>query len=134
MKFFFDNCVAWRVAEALALLLELDGFEIVALRSRFPENCPDEEWMAALGNEGGWNVLSGDRRIIRNPQRRQVWMESRLTTFFLAPAWSNDAFTEREKHLRFLKRWPEIVDCATKAHQGTAFLLPYSGKIERLSV
>ncbi|MEA2691208.1 MAG: hypothetical protein QOJ16_595 [Acidobacteriota bacterium] len=134
MKFFFDNCVAWRVAEALALLLELDGFEIVALRSRFPENCPDEKWMPTLGNEGGWNVISGDRRIIRNPQRRRVWMESRLTTFFLAPAWSNDAFTEREKHLRLLKRWNEIVECATKADQGTAFILPYTGKIERLKV
>jgi hypothetical protein len=132
VKFFFDNCMAWRIAEALALLLELDGFEIVALRSRFPENCADEEWMPALGKEGGWNVISGDRRIIRNPQRRRVWMESRLTTFFLAPAWSNEAFTEREKHLRLLKRWDEIVECARKSHPGTGFILPYRGKIERL--
>ena len=62
MKFFFDNCIAWRTAEALDLLLHRDGFEIVALRSKFPEDTPDERWMPTLGNEGGWIVVSGEGR------------------------------------------------------------------------
>ena len=45
MRFFFDNCVAWRIAEALAILSDRDGHEIIALRNRFPEDCPDEVWM-----------------------------------------------------------------------------------------
>lgn len=131
MKFFFDNCIAWRLASALAVLLENDGYEIVPLRVKFPENCPDEVWMPALGSEGGWHVISGDTQIIRNRQRRMVWSASCLTTFFLQPAWMNDAITERQKASRMLARWDEIVAIAVKATPGTAFHLPFKGKIER---
>jgi len=129
VRFFFDNCIAWRTAEALAILLDRDGYEIIALRSKFPEDCDDEVWMPALGAEGGWIVISGDRNILTNPQRRKIWNASRLTTFFLANAWSNDAFTERQKATRFLTRWDEIVEWSGKVRQGTALELPYSGKI-----
>lgn len=132
MKFFFDNCVAWRIAEALAVLLEHDGFEIIPLRAKFPENAPDEVWMPALGREGGWNVISGDARIIMNKPRRLVWASSKLTTFFLASSWMGSAFTERQKAARLLERWDEIVETAAGAAPGTAFRLPFKGKIERV--
>ncbi|HEY2295273.1 MAG TPA: hypothetical protein VGM86_31605 [Thermoanaerobaculia bacterium] len=132
MRFFFDNCIAWRIAEALAILADRDGHEIVALRAKFPESCPDEVWMPALGKEGGWVVISGDRRIYTNPQRRRVWASAQLTTFFLANAWLGDSFSERQKAARLLARWDEIVDCALKVRPGTALSLPFTGRITKL--
>lgn len=133
MKFFFDNCVPWRWAQALACLLENEGYEIVALRSKFRENTPDESWMTSLGQEGGWNVISGDFRIITNRQRRVVWAASKLTTFFLQSSWMNDAYTETFKTARFLSRWDEIAAIAGKAEPGTPFQLPFKGKIKRIT-
>jgi hypothetical protein len=133
VKFFFDNCVAWRIAEALAVLLEHDGFEIVPLRAKFPENAPDEVWLPALGREGGWTVISGDVRIFKNKPRKLVWASARLTTFFLSSSWMGSAFTERQKAARLLERWDEIVEEAAHAAPGTAFHLPFKGKISRAS-
>lgn len=132
MRFFFDNCIAWRLADALALLTDRDGYEIIALRSRFPEDCPDEVWMQTLGREGHWIVLSGDRKIYTNPQRRRVWESAKLTTFFLANAWMNAAFTEREKAAKLLTRWDDIVDWAGRVQSGTALNLPFRGGISKL--
>jgi hypothetical protein len=132
VRFFFDNCIAYRIADALAILSDRDGHEIVALRSKFPENCPDEVWMPALGQEGGWTVISGDRRIHANPQRRRVWESARLTTFFLTATWQGDAFSERQKASRLLARWDEIVEWSEKVRPGTALNLPYKGGITKL--
>jgi hypothetical protein len=110
------------------LPLENEGYEIVALRSKFKENTPDESWMASLGQEGGWNVISGDFRIITNRQRRIVWTASKLTTFFLHSSWMNDAYTETFKTARFLSRWDEIAAMAEKAEPGTPVPLTLQGK------
>lgn len=131
MKFFFDNCIAWRIADALATLMENDGFEIVPLRAKFPEDTPDEVWMPALGREGGWHVISGDVRIFTHKTRRMVWTTSRLTTFFLHSSWMSSAYTERQKAARLLARWDEIVEKAATAAPGTAFHLPFKGAIKR---
>lgn len=132
MRFFFDNCVAWRIADALAILVDRDGHEIVALRSKFPEDSADEVWLPVLGREGGWVVISGDRRIYTNPQRRKVWQSAQLTTFFLASTWLGPAFTERQKAARLLARWDEIVERAERERPGTALNLPFKGGINRL--
>jgi hypothetical protein len=132
VRFFFDNCIAYRIAEALAILAGRDGHEIIALRAKFPQNCPDEVWMPALGREGGWIVISGDRKIHTNPQRRRVWESAKLTTFFLASAWQGDAFSERQKASKLLARWDEIVEWSERVHPGTALNLPYKGGITKL--
>jgi hypothetical protein len=131
VKFFFDNNVSWRLADCLSTLLTPDGFEIVALRRRFPQEIADEEWMPALGNEGGWTVVSGDLNIVRNPQRKKIWIESRLTTVFLEPAWHNPAFNERLRFVNFIRRWDDIAAKAREAAQGTALMLPWRGSITR---
>jgi PIN like domain len=132
VRFFFDNCIAYRIADALAILSDRDGHEIISLRSKFAENSPDEVWLPALGEEGGWVVLSGDRKIYTNPQRRRVWASAKLTTFFLASTWQGNDFTERQKAARLLSRWDEIVEWSERMHQGTALLLPYKGGITKL--
>jgi hypothetical protein len=88
--------------------------------------------MPALGQEGDWIVISGDRKIYSNPQRRRVWASAQLTTFFLANAWLGAAFTERQKASKLLTRWDDIVETAAKVRPGTALNLPIAGGITKL--
>ena len=132
MKFFFDNCISYRIADALAALEDRDGHTIISLRQKFPEDCPDEVWIPELGRERDWVVISGDRRIYTNPQRRLVWTAARITTFFQEPAWLSRSFTERQKAAKLLAVWGKVVEIAEGVPPGTAFSLPIKGNIRRL--
>ena len=57
---------------------------------------------AQLGQEGDWIVISGDRKIYTNPQRRRVWISAKITTFFLANTWLGPNFSERQKASKLL--------------------------------
>ena len=124
MRFFFDNCISYRIADALAALEDRDGHTIISLRQKFPEDCPDETWLPQLGREGGWVVISGDRRIYTNPQRRLVWASARITTFFQEAAWQSRSFTERQKAAKLLGAWGKIVQAAEESPPGTLLACP----------
>lgn len=47
-----------------------------------PGGLPDEEWIEALGREGGWSVLSGDIRIAKKRPSRDLFLRANLTGFF----------------------------------------------------
>lgn len=131
MKFFFDNNLPPRLARALREVLETEGFEIVALREKFPEDAQDEIWLPALAAEGEWVIISGDQDILKNKQRRQVWIRAGLTTFFLMSAWTRGGMKLLEISWRLIKRWPEIIDLARTARRGSCFKVPLTGRIKR---
>lgn len=85
MKLLFDNNVSPKVARAINELLR-EQSSAVALRDKFPPNTPDEAWIAALGSEGGWAVVSGDRAITKNRAQRAAWLQTDLVGFFMEPA------------------------------------------------
>lgn len=90
MKFFLDNCLSPHHATALHALSAHDECEVRHLAEVFDKrNTPDEEWLPELSRQGGWIVVSGDLRIFKSPQLRQVWVESKLTAFFLGKGWMN---------------------------------------------
>jgi hypothetical protein len=104
---------------------------LVHLIDLFAPTTKDRVWMSALGAEGGWVVISADRRIFRNKLKREAWRQSRLIVFFLAPQW------RRARHLeiawRLLRLWPRIVDQARIVAPPAAFELPFgSGKLRVL--
>lgn len=86
MKLLFDNNLSPRVARAINELLIGEGGAAVALRDKFEASMPDVEWIAALGVEGGWSVVSGDHRITKNHAERAAWMQTSLVGFFLERA------------------------------------------------
>ena len=129
MNFFVDNCLAVKHARALAPLLEPDH-KIIHLRDRFPPDTADEEWLLALGKEGGWIVVSGDYRIGRSAHERAAWHESRLTAFFLAKRWEN--LPLMEQHAKLARCFLVILEQAEKAKPGTGFMISVNGKIEQI--
>jgi len=119
MKFFFDNCVAPRFAAAIHALIVDDGHQAIHLRDRFPPDTKDIDWLTALGEEGGWIIISGDIRISRNQHEKAAWLEAKLTTFFLSGNWQNLSMWEQAAKL--VQRWPLIMDQAGKVEPGAGF-------------
>jgi putative NADPH-quinone reductase len=66
LKVFFDNNLSPHLAHALDVLLGPEGDRVVHLTDRFRRDTEDREWLGALGSEGGWVVISADRRIHRS--------------------------------------------------------------------
>ncbi|WP_333672882.1 hypothetical protein [Elioraea tepidiphila] len=84
MKLYFDRTQSPRLARIAAEVLAHGGHGCDWSRNRYPDRDPgDVQWMKDLAAEGGWVVVTGDERIIRNPAERAVWRASGLTTFFL---------------------------------------------------
>jgi hypothetical protein len=78
-----DNDLPPRLARALHLIFEGDGDEIIALRQKFGRgDIKDADWIGRLGAEGGWAVLSADRRIARQKPSRELFIRAGLIGFF----------------------------------------------------
>lgn len=129
MRFFLDNNLAPRHAEALQALLG-DDHRFVHLRKKFPQDAPDEEWLAALGSEGDWIVLSGDYRITRNPALRAIWRSTGLTAFFLTKGWMN--LEPLLQHIGLLKVINRVIALAERHPEGKGFTVTPKGKIKEL--
>lgn len=130
MKFVVEHSVSINLTTAIAILAELDGNEVVHLRTRYEQETLDPVWLKGLGQrEPDVVVISADPRITRSPHDRAAWLESGRTIFFLRsfadlPIWQQAA--------KLVRWWPDIVETARKARKGTGFLVSVHGKIEKL--
>ena len=133
MRFFLDNCLSPAFADALHGLSERDGHEVTHLRRKFDAGAKDEMWLAALGVEGDWIVVSGDHRIVKKPHLRKVWLEAKLTTFFMVDSFQNLKFWLQIRHL--VRWWPDIVEVAGRVAPGAGFTVPLrSSRMEQVRV
>jgi len=105
LKLLFDNNVSPKVARAIAQLLD-EGDTAIPLRDKFAMSTTDIDWIAALGAEGGWSVISGDVRITKNKGERQAWLRTDLVGFFMEPALAR--LSPREQTARLLLKLPAI--------------------------
>ena len=123
MRFFIDNCLPPRLANALDALD--DQHDVVALRRKFPPDAKDPDWLRELAKERDWVVVSGDPRIARGRHEREAWLQSGLTAFFLEPGWTNLAFWTQASKL--IQWWPIIVRQAEAIRAGAGFFVPVRG-------
>jgi PIN domain-containing protein len=133
VRFFLDNNLSPAFPPALSHLSQADGCTVQHLSEKFKRNIPDEEWLPELSKEGGWVVVSGDLRIFKSPHLRRIWIESKLTAFFLAKGWMNKPFWEQAWWL--VRWWPHIMNQASLMTPGYGFEVPAkpSGKLRILS-
>lgn len=61
-------------------------------------------------------------RIFKSRQLKQVWLDARLTTFFLGKGWMNQTFWEQAWWL--VRWWPSILREAKLVKRGTGFEVP----------
>ena len=120
MKVLIDENLAPALARSLAGLF--GQHDIVALRDRYPARTTDLEWIEDLTREGGWIVISGDRRIRKNKTEYAAFRGSGLVGFFLAKTVFEKS--TRQKLIRILQIWPEIEDQVRLVRPGAMFEIP----------
>jgi hypothetical protein len=91
--------------------------EVLHIRDMFGTgSLPDAEWIERLGREGGWSVLSGDRRIATKRPSRELFNRSNLVGFFPLPAVLD--LPLHAMTARILTLWPLMVDTARAMDRG----------------
>jgi hypothetical protein len=126
VRFFFDNCISVKFVQALSILAQIQGYELVHLTEHFPPDATDEEWLQSLAKDRDWVIISGDPRISRGRAQRIAWQEAGLTAFFFADGWASKGFWKQAESLA--RWWPQIVLKAREATPGTGYLIPWNGK------
>jgi len=129
MKFLLDRYMPVRQAHALNALSSPEH-SFVHLHDKFGADHPDEEWIRALANEGGWVLLSGDARTGSSPHECSAWRDSGLAIFCLSRGWSK--MTAVEQHARLAVLLPKIVEKAERASPGCGYTILVNGTIEPL--
>ena len=122
MKFLFDNNLPPSLARGIAELskFESDVETVIALRDKFKPGERDEQWLAALIDEGGWNVLSLDG-FKKSPAEKELIRRRGLTVFVLDPQWSKPYW---EQTANLVKWWPKILGVARLTSK-TALRVPW---------
>lgn len=128
MKFFFDENISFRVAQAVQSMD--DHHEIIHIKDKFQPGAPDQVWIPLLAKERDWIIISGDFNITRNREIRRIWKEAQLTSFFLTKGWMHqDKFPFVSS---FMKAWPALVKTASTSAKGEAYSVQQNGKIKKL--
>lgn len=124
-----DNNLPPRLARGFAEFF-VNEDEIIHIKDKFGTGgLSDDIWIKALGQEGGWSVLSADIRIAKKRPSRELFLSSNVIGFFLAP--SMDKYPLQEKAARLLMRWQHMRKIADSAQRGV-FEVPVHGKLRGL--
>jgi hypothetical protein len=127
VKFFFDNCMSPHHATGVSAFCHFPKHEIVHLETKFGSpDVKDVTWIKALGEERDWIVISGDLRITRSAVEKQAWIESGLTGFFFADAWSTSSYWNKAADL--IRWWQDITRLAKQHPRSYGFVIPKEGK------
>lgn len=97
--------------------------QVIALRDKFPHGTPDVDWLKALGEEGGWAVVSADFFRSKGNAEREMIRRQGLSVFVLNKAW-HKSYTFWPRTSQLLLWWPQIVRQAN-AVQGSAVEVPW---------
>lgn len=123
MKLFVDANLPPRLAEGLNSLLRPEH-EIVHATKRFAPATPDTTWMHVLSREGGWSVISADKKILRNPVEQRAFINSRLIGFFLSPSLQKKKLTLQAARILIL--WDQMC-LFTETVENGAYQVPEKG-------
>ena len=121
MKLLVDHNISYRAAHAVHALYEPEH-QVIALRDKFSPDISDIEYIQALDAEGGWAVLTCDKGIRNKPAERAALLKSKLTFFFLAPAWQG--FTVPEQAARMIRSLPKMIQFFELVTGGALVELP----------
>jgi hypothetical protein len=79
-----DNNISFTIAHCLQPIFP--EHRIISLRERFAANTKDVDWIATLDSDGGWAVLTKERRLKTRPHERLALDRSKIVYFFLTGA------------------------------------------------
>ncbi len=113
MNFFFDNTFAPGLARSLALIAAKEGHVGKHLLDHWEDDPGDEVWIVAVGQWAeSWIVLTGDRAIGSNPQKRAAILSSGRVVFFMPSGFTNLSKYEQAAH--FFRWFPKIAKVGSR--------------------
>ena len=133
MKVLLDSNLSPEIARGINYLLSPQGHLIIAKKDKFGDTrINDVVWIQALEAEGGWSFISLDIHIRRRPHERAVLRGSKVTAYFMAPAWQK--FSPIEQAGQLMMWWPKLEKAFKVSRSGTNFWLPWktSTRLTRL--
>lgn len=116
MKLLVDNMFPPKLGRGLGQLFAGDD-HVEHIKDKFGTgSLTDEEWIVRLGREGGWAVLSGDRRIVSKRPSRELFLRNNLIGFFPQPAVLDLPFAKQVA--RILNLWSAMDAVAASTDRG----------------
>jgi hypothetical protein len=92
VKLSLDENLPPALAQAAHALLRPQGGEAISIPERFGRSFADVDWISELHQEGGWAVLTTDRKLRTRPHERLALEQSGLLVFIMAPGWNQEGF------------------------------------------
>jgi hypothetical protein len=78
VKLALDANLSLHIARAVHFLLAPEGGAAISIPERFGPGIADRDWIATLHREGGWAVLTQDRKLRTRPHERLALEQSGL--------------------------------------------------------
>lgn len=123
MKLALDANLSLYLARAVHALLAPEGGEATSIPERFGPGVADRDWIAALHDEGGWAVLTQDRKLRTRPHERLALEQSGLVVFILAHGWAPEPYWPKAAGII---RWlPPMLDAFRTAQPPALFAIPH---------
>lgn len=124
MKVIVDENLPPAIARALSALF-VDEHQVIHLRERFGSKVSDIEWLTELNSEGGWVILSADRRISKNKTEQRVFRASKHIGFFFAPGLQKASVLKKMERLMVV--WHTIEKQVPLVRGGSMFEIQVKG-------
>ncbi|HET6427761.1 MAG TPA: DUF5615 family PIN-like protein [Phycisphaerae bacterium] len=125
MRFFLDNMISARFARALREVQR----DVVALREVFPEDAPDEDWIARIA-EHRCVLVTLDRHIRSRPLQRQALARARVIALFLGPFFSRSKFWDQFVWL--VRYWTRIEHTVAGLERGACMAVRQNGRMQAM--
>lgn len=116
MKFFFDENLPKRLANAIAALD--NQHEIKHIVDNDWAGAKDVDWLRRLGTAREWNVISCDAFSKTKEEKREITERARCTFVFAGGFVEQPIWIQAYK---VIQRWPVVLDAAARARAGQVY-------------
>lgn len=123
MKLALDENLPPSLAGAVDALLGPYHGQAISIPQRFGAGVADLAWIAALRDQGGWAVLTVDRKLRTRPHEREALGQSGLIVFVLAHGWNQEPYWPKAAGV---VRWlPSMIEAASDVTPPALMEIPH---------
>ena len=130
----FDECISWRIVDALKALGLPRGLELESAQHRNENGILDVDWITDFSQRGGRLVVSGDASMRRVQLERAALEASGLVAVFPSSKQFFDGLRKWAQAGYLMAWFPAILRLAGEAEAGSHYRIPpsFSGEFDSL--
>lgn len=129
-----DECISWRIVDAIRALRLPSGVEIESAQHRGEQGQPDVTWIVEFAQRGGHLVISGDANMRHVQLERAALEASGLVAVFPSSKSFFDKLGKWGQAAYILAWMPAILRLLDEAPRGKHYRLPpsFTGEFDSL--